>query len=472
MGQLQKILVPYIKKVEGDIETPITLFRKLVGNEKGFLLETKDVKQGRYSFIGRKPYGSILSYGNKVELFDGEKRSVEDGSVLDSLRNYFSQFKVKNTSEIPMIGGAVGAIAYDVIRQYEKLENVNEDVLKTPDAELMLVDEFVVYDHFYSEIQIVVLKEDNEMGKAKAKKAIKSIQDKIDNTGLDVLKQNIGECKNKNYAKSNTTKEEFINMVKKVKDYIYEGDIFQVVLSQRWCIKTDEDPFTIYRRLRRLNPSPYLYYFNFGDYQIVGSSPEMLVELKNKRVLTCPIAGTRKRGKNSEEDRILAEDLSSDEKEIAEHTMLVDLARNDMGRVAKIGTVEVKEFMKVKNFSHVMHLVSLVGGDLSHGYDQFNLLSSFLPAGTLSGAPKIRAMEIIDELEKEKRGFYGGSIGYFGMDGNMDMCITIRTMLIKNGTAYLQAGAGIVADSNPESEYEETRNKINALVKVVGRLEG
>ncbi|GAA0177473.1 anthranilate synthase component I [Clostridium sediminicola] len=472
MGQLKKILIPYTKKIEGDIETPITLFQKLVGNEKGFLLETKDVKQGRYSFIGRKPYGSILSYGNRVEIFDGEKRSVKDGSVLDKIRNYFSQFKVKNTSGIPMIGGAVGTIAYDVIRQYEKLEEVNVDRLKTPDAELMLVDEFVVYDHFYSEIQIVVLKEDNEFGKKEAEIAIESIEKKIHNTGFEAIKQTVGKCENKNYAKSNTSKEQFMDMVKKAKNYIYEGDIFQVVLSQRWSIDTEENPFIIYRRLRRLNPSPYLYYFNFGDYQIVGSSPEMLVELKKSKVLTCPIAGTRKRGVNPEEDRILAEDLASDEKEIAEHTMLVDLARNDMGRIAKIGTVEVEEFMKVKNFSHVMHLVSLVGGELSPGYDQFNLLSSFLPAGTLSGAPKIRAMEIIDELEKEKRGFYGGSIGYFGMDGNMDMCITIRTMLIKGGTAYLQAGAGIVADSNPELEYEETRNKINALVKVVGRLEG
>ena len=464
------ILIPYTKKISGDTETPITLFQKIVGDKVGFLLETSDLENGRYSFIGRNPYGKIICRGNEVTVLDKGNEKKVIGKVMDVVREYFDAYQVENDTNIPLIGGAVGNIAYDIIRQYEKLENINEDKVQTPDTELMLVDELLVFDHFHNEIIIVALKENNEKGKEEAEKVF-AVYEKEIYINSNIQGNYSKECENLNFAESNTTKEEFINMVEKAKQYIYEGDIFQVVLSQRWKIKTEENPFTIYRRLRRLNPSPYLYYFNFGEYQIVGSSPEMLVELKEKNVETCPIAGTRKRGENQEEDLFLAEDLLSDEKEKAEHVMLVDLARNDMGRIAEIGSVNVSSFMKVKNFSHVMHIVSLVEGQLGKEYDEFDALSSFLPAGTLSGAPKIRAMEIIDELEKEKRGFYGGSTGYFGFDGNMNMCITIRTMMTKDGFAYLQAGAGIVADSDPEAEYEETRNKINALVKVVGRLE-
>ena len=253
----------------------------------------------------------------------------------------------------------------------------------------------------------------------------------------------------------------------KAKHYIHEGDIFQVVLSQRWTLESKENPFTLYRKLRALNPSPYLFYFNFGDYQVAGSSPEMLVELRKGKVYTCPIAGTRKRGRNDEEDRFLAEELLADPKEKAEHIMLVDLARNDMGRIAKIGTVKVTEFMEVHYYSHVMHLVSLVEGQKNENEDGFSVLSSFLPAGTLSGAPKIRAMEIIEELENTRRGIYGGAVGYFSFDGDMDMCIAIRTMVMKDGKIYMQAGAGITAESVPEKEFEESENKVRALLRAI-----
>ncbi len=256
-------------------------------------------------------------------------------------------------------------------------------------------------------------------------------------------------------------------MVKKAKDYINAGDIFQVVLSKRWTMESKEHPFTLYRSLRSINPSPYLFYMNFGDYQVGGSSPEMLVELRNNKIYTCPIAGTRKRGANKNEDEILEKDLLNDEKEISEHIMLVDLARNDMGRVSKVSSVNVTEFMKVKYYSHVMHLVSVVEGVKSDKEDMFSILSNFLPAGTLSGAPKVRSMEIIEELEKEKRGIYGGAVGYFGFNGDMDMCIAIRTMVMSNGKVYMQAGAGITHESIDKNENEECENKVRALMRAI-----
>ncbi len=268
-------------------------------------------------------------------------------------------------------------------------------------------------------------------------------------------------------VKKSDTREEYGAKVEKIKRYIREGHIFQTVLSQRWTIRTAQNGFALYRRLRELNPSPYLYYFQFGDFEMIGSSPEMLVKQRENRVFTCPIAGTRPRGKNKEQDEALRAELLADEKERAEHVMLVDLARNDMGRIAEFGTVKVTDFMKVRNYSHVMHLVSMVEGRKKAGLHPLDLLASFLPAGTLSGAPKIRAMEIIEELETVRRGLYGGATGYVDFSGNMDFCITIRTMIKKGGNVYLQAGAGIVADSIPEKEYQECCNKVMALAKTL-----
>ncbi|MCY6483211.1 anthranilate synthase component I [Clostridium aestuarii] len=467
----KKILVPYIKKLSGDTETPITLYKKYVGDQKGILLETTDLENGRYSFIGKNPYAILKANNNEVIIDNNYKQEIKKGKILDVVREYMKQFEVCNNTSLPFIGGAIGTIAYDIIRQYENIPNETEDTMYLPDVELMIITEFIAYDHLHNQIILCVLEEDTNEGIKKAENKIKNIQKILEEGNAELENIKLDNCNLNNIAISNTTKEQFMQMVEKAQKYIYEGDIFQVVLSQRWEIGIKEDPFTIYRKLRSINPSPYLFYLNFGDYQVVGSSPEMLVEMKVDKVYTCPIAGTRKRGQNEKEDEMLANDLLNDEKERAEHVMLVDLARNDMGRVSKIGSVNVSNFMKVKNYSHVMHLVSLVEGKTREDKDPFDVLASFLPAGTLSGAPKIRAMEIIEELEKEKRSIYGGAVGYFGFDGNMDMCIAIRTMIIKDKMAYMQAGAGIVADSIPESEYEETKNKVKALVKVVGRLE-
>lgn len=466
-----KILKIYTKIIPGDIETPITLYKKYVGKSRGFLLETKDLDKGRYSFIGKNDGSKISGKGNEVTIVEGLKSETKEGKVLDITREYMNNFKVINKEDFPFVGGVIGSMAYDIIRQYEKIPNGTKDFLDIPDVDFMIVKDFIVYDHLKDQIIIVILDENSKEGEMRADKKISKIEEIISKSDVKINKISQKTLNFNNIAKSNLSKEEYLEMVKKAKEYIVEGDIFQVVLSQRWNVKVEEDPFIIYRRLRSLNPSPYLFYLNFGEYKIVGSSPEMLVNVNKDKVYTCPIAGTRKRGENKEEDDKLALDLIGDEKEKAEHVMLVDLARNDMGRVSKIGSVDVTQFMKVKNYSHVMHLVSLVEGLKEKKKDSFDILPTFLPAGTLSGAPKIRAMEIIEELEKEKRSLYGGAIGYFSFDGNMDTCITIRTMLIKDDIAYMQAGAGIVKDSIPEKEYEETQNKVRALIKVVGRME-
>ena len=457
-------LVPYIRCVSGDLETPVTLYSKYVGKNSGFLLESAEMPKGRYSFMGKNPFLSIKSKKNKVVVERRGKLSVSDGRALDVARKYIDKYNVINTSDIPFVGGAVGAIGYDIIRQYEKLPELNEDTLGFPDTNLFFVKELIAFDHRFQKINLIALDEDTEQGRGRAEERLELIEQSIKSP---VQLPDIYEHFACGVAQSNVTKDEFCAMVEKAKEYIYEGDIFQVVLSQRWKISCGADPFTLYRKLRQINPSAYLFYLNFGDYQVAGSSPEMLVGVHGDKVTTCPIAGTRRRGENAAEDEALAKDLLNDPKEQAEHVMLVDLGRNDMGRVAEIGSVKVPTMMEVRNYSHVMHLVSLVEGQKRGDIDSFDVLSTFLPAGTLSGAPKIRAMEIIEELEPEMRGTYGGAIGYFGFDGEMDMCIAIRTMLINDGNVYMQAGAGIVADSIAEKEYEESESKAEALVKVL-----
>lgn len=458
-------LIPYIRCISGDLETPVTLYSKYVGESKGFLLESAEMPKGRYSFIGKNPFLTIRSKDEKVVVEQKGKLSVFDGKALDVARKFVTQYQITNNSEIPFVGGAVGTIGYDIIRQYEVLPHTNEDVLGLPDANLMFVKELIAFDHKFQQINIIVLAEDTEDGLKTAEKALDEMETALhQKPTLTNINSSDIVC---GTPRSNVSEERYYEMVKKAKQYIYEGDIFQVVLSQRWSIECSAHPFTLYRKLRQINPSAYLFYLNLGDYQIAGSSPEMLVSVRGKTVTTCPIAGTRKRGANTEEDALLAQDLLDDPKEQAEHVMLVDLGRNDMGRVAKIGTVKVPAVMEVKNYSHVMHLVSLVEGEKREEIDSFDVLSTFLPAGTLSGAPKIRAMQIIEELEPDMRGTYGGAIGYFGFDGYMDMCIAIRTMLINEKTVYMQAGAGIVADSVPENEYLETKNKVEALMQVL-----
>lgn len=456
-------LIPFVREFSGDTETPITLFYKYVGTAKGFLLESRGNGKTNFSVMGKNPM-AVLSGSDRLKITEGGRVTIYEGRLLDGVKEYMSTFKVEDNLGMDFIGGAVGAVGYDVIRQYEKIPDTNKEVVDTPTVHLMVFNEFVVYDHLHDRIKLIVLAE-----KDKAEEA-NSILDRMEaevKSAVPESRYAISEIRSAKFT-SNMTKEKYMSMVERAKKYIYDGDIFQVVLSQRLTAETDHEAIDLYRRLRTINPSPYLFYFNYGDYQVAGSSPEMLVEVKNNVVRTCPIAGTRKRGKDVFEDARLADSLLNDPKEKAEHIMLVDLARNDMGRVAKIGSVHVKEFMQVHNYSHVMHLVSLVEGEKREDKDSFEVLSTFLPAGTLSGAPKIRAMEIIEELEEEKRGIYGGAVGYFSFNGNMDTCIAIRTMVIKGGKVYMQAGAGIVADSVPEMEYEESHNKVRALVTSIG----
>lgn len=463
----RKVLIPYTKKIMGDLDTPITLYQKYVGEDIGILLESRDQIKGRYSIIAKNPYLNIKTVSENITIVEGDKITEKKGRILDIVKEYINKIEVRKNENLPFSGGAVGTIGYDIIKQYEKIPNIKPDVVGLPDAHLMFVTEMIIYDHFHQQIIFTVLEEDTKEGKEKAENKIKEIENGLMNAKLpsDLYKED--ETVIGSNVKANTTKEEYLEMVKKSKHYIHEGDIFQVVLSQRWTMESKEHPFSLYRSLRSINPSPYLFYMNFGDYQVGGSSPEMLVELRNNKIYTCPIAGTRKRGANHLEDEKLAEDLLNDKKEQAEHVMLVDLARNDMGRMAKIGTVKVTEFMKVHHYSHVMHLVSLVEGEKKQDEDMFSILAAFLPAGTLSGAPKIRAMEIIEELEKEKRGIYGGAAGYFGFNGDMDMCIAIRTMVMADNKVYMQAGAGLTNESIPESEYEECENKVKALMKAI-----
>lgn len=458
----KKMLKVYIKTISGDTETPITLYSKYVRNNIGFMLESKEQPKGRYTFMSTNPFITIKAYGDKIEIFQEDSKEVKEGKALEEVKRLIEMYDIDNDTKLPFVGGAVGSVGYDMIKQYEKLPNENIDSIKTPDLHLMFVKELVAYDHFYNVINVIALEEDTIEGEEKASIRIKEI--------ITMLKKDViieEEATEELVFQSNVSRKIYEESIEKAKEYIYNGDIFQVVLSQRWSAKTSTNPFVLYRKLRRVNPSPYMFYFKFDDYYIVGSSPEMLVEIMDGKIYNCPIAGTRKRGKDEEEDKILAKDLLEDEKERAEHIMLVDLGRNDMGKVSKIGSVNVSKYMEVQNYSHVMHLVSLVEGEKREDKDMFEVLMSFLPAGTLSGAPKIRAMEIIEELEISKRGIYGGAIGYFGFNNNMDMCIAIRTMVIKNNIVHIQAGAGIVADSDPIKEYEETENKAKALITAI-----
>lgn len=459
----KRILRAYEHIIACDTETPITLYAKYVGDDIGFLLESKEQPKGRYTFMATNPEKVIVARGQAVTIINGGVTETSSIQALSIVKDYIESTDIVNETRLPFVGGAVGTVGYDMIKQYEVISAVNPDHIGTPDSHLMFVTETIVLDHFYDQLHIVVLEEDNEKGRETAETRIREIERKINvHVGFPQVEMNEPLVFN-----SNMKQEEYEEIVKKAKQYIYDGDIFQVVLSQRWSAKCSTEPFMLYRKLRRVNPSPYMFYFNFIDYHIVGASPEMLVEMREGHIKNCPIAGTRKRGATPEEDRALAADLLGDEKERAEHNMLVDLGRNDMGKIAQIGSVNVSQYMEVQNYSHVMHLVSLVEGTKAENRDMFEVLMSFLPAGTLSGAPKIRAMEIIEELEVSKRGIYGGAIGYFGFNGNVDMCIAIRTLVAKEGQVHIQAGAGIVADSDPTKEYEETGNKAKALITAI-----
>lgn len=465
---MKRRLRAYRKTVSIVNEKAISMFEGIAGDRKCFLLESYDKDYDRYSFFGIDPEEIISSRGMSLVITRSDgTQEIREGNPLTLLKEYYDEFEVvKDEGELAMIGGLAGSLAYDFVRYSEELPDDNPDDIGIETIQLMFTKEFIIIDHRAETMTGVALEEDTPegrvIGEQKAADLIALVRDSMKDHEESNEIVHDGRIVHKTDCL-----EEYIAKVDKIKHYIREGHIFQTVLSQRWTIETGHDGLTLYKELRELNPSPYLYYFNFGEFEIIGSSPEMLVKQTDNKVFTCPIAGTRRRGRDEEEDQLLRDELLQDEKERAEHVMLVDLARNDMGRIAEFGTVKVTQFMNVQNYSHVMHIVSLVEGKKKGERHPLDLVASFLPAGTLSGAPKIRAMEIIDELETVRRGLYGGATGYVGFNGNMDLCITIRTMIKKGSKVYLQAGAGIVADSVGETEYQECCNKVMALAKTL-----
>jgi len=447
-----------------DCETPVSAFlklRELAPGEPAFLLESADQGQrvGRYSFIGFRPR-SVLRWS----LADGG----DPYALAADYVTRFSQAPMQDAS--PFTGGAVGFFGYDLVRTVEPLQPSNPDPLGLPDMALMLSDVLVVFDHLRHTVTILANADldsepDLERAYATAVRTIAEVRSQLAGpvpraAGAHVVRQ-------MPTFESNMTRERFQAMVARIVEYIYAGDAFQVVPSQRWSAPVPVEAFSIYRGLRAVNPSPYMYFLDFGDFQVAGASPEPLLTVSGRRVSTKPIAGTRHRGATPEEDRLIAQELLADEKERAEHVMLVDLGRNDLGRVCEYGSVVVDELMEIESYSHVMHIVSSVSGTLRREVGAMDALRSVLPAGTLSGAPKVRAMQIIDELEPVKRGGYGGAIGYLSYAGDLDTAIHIRTVVVKDGVAHIQAGGGTVADAEPEYEYEESVAKSTAAIRAI-----
>jgi len=475
-------LIPVYKEYMVDTETPTSIFIKTGGLEKkGFLLESIEGSKNlsRYSFIG-VGCDNLIKFDREIFTLNfGNKKAFEintDTPLLE-LEKIMAEYRLYKNPELNhFVGGAVGYLSYDLVKYFEKIP-LPESRLSIPEIILYLTDLVVVFDHLLNRMKIIsMVKIDNKISARKAYdisiEKIENLEKKIMENNGNNFKSGFGSSIIDNSTgdfnlNSNFKKESFLKAVKQAKKYITGGEAFQIVLSQRFYTNSFSDPFSLYRGLRTINPSPYMYYFNFGDFKIIGASPEPLIKISGRKILTCPIAGTRRRGRNSKEDKILARDLLNDKKEKAEHNMLVDLSRNDLGRVCIYGSVKVKKYMSVEKYSHVMHLVSRVEGTLNKNSSIYDALKSVFPAGTLSGAPKIRAMQIISELEPDRRGPYGGAVGYFGYDGNLDSCITIRTAIVKNGIAYIQAGAGIVYDSEPENEFNETVNKAAALFKAI-----
>jgi anthranilate synthase component 1 len=464
------------RRLVADLETPVSAFLKLgEGQENAFLLESVQggETRGRYSIIGFRPDLIWRCRGDVAEInhsaLAGDTYVAEKAKPLDSLRTLIQATRMELPHGLPpMATGLFGYLGYDMVRQIEHLPGMPPDRLGLPDAILLRPTIIAIFDTVKDEIVVVtpVWPDGAVDAKSAYARASERIEDAV--TALDrplpPNEEAPAGMKPESKIESNMTKNEYFSVVARAKDYINAGDIFQVVPSQRFRRPFELPPFSLYRALRRLNPSPFLYYLSFPGFSIVGSSPEILVRLRDGKVTIRPIAGTRPRGATPEKDAQLAEELMADPKERAEHLMLLDLGRNDVGRVAKIGTVKVTGSFFIERYSHVMHLVSNVEGDIRPGLDAVDALAAGLPAGTLSGAPKIRAMQIIDEFEKEKRGPYGGAVGYFGADGSMDTCIVLRTALVKDGMMYVQAGGGVVADSEPEAEYQETVNKARALM--------
>jgi anthranilate synthase component 1 len=470
-------LIPVYREIFADTETPVSAFKKLNTVDHCFLLESVEggEKWARFSFLGFSPSIIFKSKGRTVEVIRGKKReTLNTDDPLATLKKIMQAYSPVEVKGLPrFFGGAVGYISYDMIRFFEKLPASTEDDLDWYDAYLMITDSLLIFDNLKHTLKVVynVHLDGSVNAQTAYARATAKINRMIAYLNKPLKKERVKPAGRGGSLQSNFKKRAFERIVERAKEYIKAGDIIQTVLSQRFETNLSVKPFDLYRALRVINPSPYMYYVKMGESFIVGSSPEVLVRLEKGRVEVRPIAGTRHRGTDEKQDLLLEKDLKNDPKELAEHIMLVDLGRNDIGRIARMGTVKVDELMVVERYSHVMHLVSHVSGTLKPGRDAFDVFRATFPAGTVSGAPKIRAMEIIEELELHQRGPYAGAVGYFSFSGNMDFCITIRTMLIKNKKILVQAGAGIVADSKPDREYQETVNKALGMFKAIQKAQ-
>jgi anthranilate synthase component I len=486
-------LVPVYRTLTADLETPVSAFLRLVGDEpECFLLESVEGgdKIGRYTFIGIRPYRKILARGRAITITGKSGRRTMEGDVFALLKEFLGGHKPARIPGLPpFTAGAVGFFSYDVVRQIERLPELTEDDLGLPDACLMFFDEILAFDHVRKEILLIATADITQANPSAAyEDAVERLERMEKRLARPIAEPRRTPIKGKLTIHNRTGKSDFLAAVAKVKEYIAAGDIFQAVLSQRFEVEPGVDPFLIYRALRIVNPSPYLYFLRLDveegsqttgagspnprppvSIQLAGSSPELLVRVDQRHIEYRPIAGTRPRSATEEEDLLIERELLADEKERAEHVMLVDLGRNDVGRVSKFGSVCVKKLMFVERYSHVMHLVSSIEGELKDGLSAVDALRACFPAGTLSGAPKIRAMEIIEELEPTRRGTYGGSVLYADFSGNLNSCIAIRSLVQKGSRGYIQAGAGIVADSVAEREYEESVNKAQAVVRAIER---
>ena len=459
-----------------DLETPLSFFKRLERDRYAFLLESVEGSEhwARFSFLGSRPRLVFKSRGHEIEIIeDGKKRRFDSDFPLDSLKDLLKDYQPVTVPGVPpFFGGALGYVAYDAVEQFHEITNNKEDPFDAPEIFFLFVQTLVAFDNLKHTIKVIdnvhltrgqSLRSAYKQAVGRIDKMISSLQKKP--RGIEP--RELTESKGARKFRSNLNRDGFHSAVNKAKEYIKAGDIIQTVLCQRLETKTGADAFEIYRALRFVNPSPYMFYLELEDLRIIGSSPETMVRLTGATIELRPIAGTRKRGATAQEEQALEADLLADPKERAEHIMLVDLGRNDVGRVAEIGSVEVNELMGIERYSHVIHIVSNVRGKLAADKSPFDLFVSAFPAGTVSGAPKIRAMQIISELEPQKRGLYAGAIGYFGYNGNLDTCIVIRTIVMKNDRVFIHAGAGIVADSDPELEYQETLNKARAMFRAV-----
>jgi len=461
--------IPLVLETFADLDTPLSLYLKLANQPFSYLLESVQGGErfGRYSIIGLPAKIRIVAHGKNIQVLDGDTvvESVENTNPLDFVKSFQARFKTPPYEGLPRFtGGLAGYFGYETVRYIEKrlANNVKPDAIETPDVLLMVSEQLAVVDNLSGKLYFIVYADAAAPGAyEQAKQRLNELVQKLRNT-VTIPKS---VAMDKTTASSEFGEDNFKAAVKRAQQYILDGDIMQVVLSQRMSQEFSAPPLSLYRALRSLNPSPYMFYYDMGDHHVVGASPEILVRLENGTVTARPIAGTRPRGKTREQDIALAEELLADPKERAEHVQLMDLGRNDVGRVAVTGSVKVTDNMMIERYSHVMHIVSNVEGKLKPGMDAIDVIKATFPAGTVSGAPKVRAMEIIDELEPSKRGIYAGAVGYLGFNGDMDVAIAIRTGVIKNNMLYVQAGAGIVADSVPESEWMETQNKARAVLR-------